>query len=357
MTSVLLVAQQLRRSAPGGIGTYTAGLTAAARSIDGGPIINLLASAPPARPDPMAQLAPVTASRLPAPLLVPAWSAGLVKAPAGHDLVHACSLAFPAPRPTVPLVVAVHDAAWRHVPDSYPAHGRRWHERALARARRQATAIVVPTAALADELRRDPGSRARIEPLTPMYGCDHLPAPADDDAAARLERLGVGGTFVLSVGTLQPRKNLPRVFSAYSRARPRLGGAALVVVGPSGWGPATAPVEGVAMAGEVEPAVLAALYRRASCLVYAPLQEGWGLPPVEAMDAGLPVVASPMPSTGAAALEVDPTDVDAIADAIVTAACDDVRRGELRQAGKARAAELTWAAVARAHVELWETVL
>jgi glycosyltransferase involved in cell wall biosynthesis len=91
-------------------------------------------------------------------------------------------------------------------------------------------------------------------------------------------------------------------------------------------------------------------------VAYVPLVEGWGLPPVEAMAACTPVVASPMPSTGGAALEVDPTDVDAIANALAVATGDDRRRSELVTAGLLRARELTWAAAARAHVELWHDV-
>jgi alpha-1,3-rhamnosyl/mannosyltransferase len=90
--------------------------------------------------------------------------------------------------------------------------------------------------------------------------------------------------------------------------------------------------------------------------VYVPRREGFGLPAVEAMAAGAPVVASPMPSTGGAALEVDPEDEDAIADALVRVVTDDGLRGELVAAGTARAGELTWEAAARRHVELWRTL-
>jgi glycosyltransferase involved in cell wall biosynthesis len=91
-------------------------------------------------------------------------------------------------------------------------------------------------------------------------------------------------------------------------------------------------------------------------LVYAPITEGWGLPPVEAMAAGTPVVASPMPSTGEAALTVDPTDVSAMTAAIVRAAADETCREELRDAGLARAGELTWAKAAATHVDLWRSL-
>ena len=350
----LVVAQQLRQPAPGGIGTYTRELVRAVQT-SGHAEVTLLASSPPAAPDPLGALGPVVASRLSARLLVRAWSTGVVGAPGGFDVMHACSLAFPGPPSGTPAVVAVHDVAWRSVPDAYPRHGRRWHESALRRAQRQATTLAVPTSATADSLRAGPqGGAARIDVVYPMYGCDHLPSPNPEATARLLQRLGVDGSFLLSVGTLQPRKNLARIFEAYRNVRTALPERwPLVVVGAAGWGEGVPPVEGVVLAGPVDDVDLAGLYRSARCLVYAPLTEGWGLPPVEAMAAGTPVVASPMPSIGEAALSVEPTDVDGLGAAIVRATTDEACRDELRDAGLARAGELTWARAAAAHVELW----
>src|SRR4051794_41959530 len=99
--------------------------------------------------------------------------------------------------------------------------------------------------------------------------------------------------------------------------------------------------------------VLAGLYGRARLVAYVPLMEGFGLPAVEAMYACAPVVASPMPSTGGAAFEVAPTDVDAIADALVQVAGQEAVRSRLVTGGMLRTSELTWTAAARRHVELW----
>jgi len=127
------------------------------------------------------------------------------------------------------------------------------------------------------------------------------------------------------------------------------------VVGPAGWGDDLVPAPGVVLTGPVAPSVLAGLYAGARCVAYVPLYEGFGLPVVEAMAACTPVVASVhLPGSGGAALEVDPTDVGAMAAALVTAAGDDRRRAELVTAGLLRAAELTWKAAARSHVALWE---
>lgn len=351
-----LVVEQLRRPVPGGIGTYARGLVQGLAKLgDDAPETLLLASRPPRGPDPLAALGPrVRASRLPAPLASRAWDAGLVPDVSGLDVVHAVSLALPATG-TVPSVACVHDLAWRSLPDAFPQRGRRWHEAALARTLRRAARLVVPSAATAEALLEAgarPGTVSVVE-----EGCDHLAAPDHPAASALLGRLGVEGPFLLSVGTLEPRKNLQRALGAFRLARRELPEPwPLVVAGPRGWGAGVAPEEGVVMAGEVEAGVLSALYERARCLVYVPLLEGWGLPAVEAMASGTPVVASPMPSTAGRALEVDPRDVEAIAAAMVGAACDDALRAEVAARGRARAEALTWAGAARAHVAVWREV-
>ena len=365
---VLLVAEQLRRAVPGGIGTYVRGLVAGSADPDRdgvgdhadarAPELTLLASAARRRTDPLRALAPLRTVPLPAAALTRLWDRDRLAAPSGYDVVHAASLAFP-PSPVTPLVVAVHDLAWRTVPDAFPDRGRRWHERALGRALAQAATLVVPSVDTADVLLAAGARPAAVEVLEPMYGCDHLPEADHAAADSLLDRLGIapGTPYLLTVGTMQPRKNLPRLAGAYAAARPRLPEPwPLVVVGPAGWGDAFVPPAGVVPAGEVGDAVLSALYERARCLLYVPVHEGFGLPPAEAMRAGVPVVASPMPSTGGAALEVDPLDVDAMAGAIVTAAVDEGRRASLVEAGRRRAAGLSWRRAADRHREVWAGV-
>jgi glycosyltransferase involved in cell wall biosynthesis len=352
-----VVVEQLRRTVPGGIGTYGLGLLQGLLSVDAAAraSVTLYASRSRSTPDPLADLGfPVVASRLRGPLLTRAWDRGLVAAPRRFDLVHSLSLAAPPVRHGT-LVVTVHDMAWRHVPEAYPRHGLQWHEAALRRALHRASHFVVPSDTVATEL---VGVGAPPEAVTMVpLGSDHLPPPDDEAAASLLARLGVGGEFLLSVGTLEPRKNLVRLFDAYGSCRASLPGPwPLVVVGPSGWGPSAVGTEGVVYAGAVRGATLAALYRRARLVAYVPVEEGFGLPPLEAMHQGTPVVASPIPSTGGAALEVDPTRVDDIATALVQVATDDDLRARLSTEGRARAARLTWAATARAHLDLWESL-
>jgi glycosyltransferase involved in cell wall biosynthesis len=351
---VLVVAEQLRQPVPGGIGTYVRGLLGGLGVLGNGtrPDVTLWASRPPrGGGEPLAGLGRVATSALPARAMVAAWDLGLGRPSLAPDVIHATSFAVP-PAGDPPLSVMVHDLAWRHFPEAYPARGRRWHEAALGRALRRAGLLVVPSSTVADDLLAAGAPASRVEVV--QEGCDHL-APADDPgAAALLGRLGVTGEFLLTVSTLEPRKNLPRLLAAYGAARDRLPEPwPLVVAGPSGWGPDVTPAPGVVLAGNVTGGVLTALYHRARVLAYVPLREGFGLPVVEAMACATPVVASAVPSAGGAALEVDPFDVGAIASALVRAATDEAARADLVSAGRARAAGLTWERAARAHVALW----
>jgi glycosyltransferase involved in cell wall biosynthesis len=282
------------------------------------------------------------------------WDGGLSDVPRGFEIVHAMSLAAPPAR-NARRIVTVHDVTWREVPDAFPARGRRWHERALTRVLGSDALVVTPSERVEKELEAAGADPARLRVIP--WGSDHLP-PADLDAAQRLlSQLRVEGDFLLSVGTREPRKNLARVIAAFRRARPLLPGPwPLVVVGPPGWGLDVAPVEGVIVTGSLDDAVLSALYSRAKMLVYAPIAEGFGLPPLEAMREGLPVVSSPVPSSGGAVYEVDPLDVEQITDAIVEVASDDRTRSRLVAAGRAHSEALTWRASARAHVALWRSL-
>ncbi|MDA8275176.1 MAG: glycosyltransferase family 1 protein [Actinomycetota bacterium] len=354
---VLVVAEQLRRAAPGGIGTYALGLLGGLRRLDpgAGPEVTVLASRRRRRavgPDPLAGPGfPVRSVPLPGPVLTRLWDAGVLGAPGGFDVVHAVSLAAPSGG-GAPLVAMVHDLLWRSHPEAYPRRGSAWHEAALERLLRRASRIVVPSDVVAAEL-TEAGAAPEDVAVVP-HGSDHLPPPDDRATEALLARNGVQGSFLLAVGTLEPRKNLDRLLDAYQRARPRLPEPwPLVVVGPAGWGDRLRHVGGVVLAGGVAPGVLAGLYRRARLLAYVPLGEGFGLPPVEAMAAGTPVVASPLPSTGGAAFEVDPHDVDGIAEALVAVATEEGLADDLRRRGGAHAARLRWSTTAERHVALW----
>ena len=357
---VIVVVEQLRLAVPGGIGTYTRALVGALAALDGAerPRCRLYAARSRVSPDPLGGLGfPVETSRWPDAALVRAWGFGLGRVGCRAALVHAVSLA--APPTAAPLVVTVHDLAWRAVPEAFPARGRRWHEQALRRAARRAACLVVPSEATAQALREAGLGVGDDRIAVVAEGSDHL-ATADPVATDEaLAQLGVGGDFLLAVGTREPRKNLPRLFDAYAIARPRFAEPLpLIVVGPVGWGTATAaPPAGVVFAGQVGDGVLAGLYGRARVVAYVPLVEGFGLPVVEAMRAGAPVVASAVPSSGGAAHEVDPRDVEAIADGLVRVASDGALRAGLVARGLARVGPLTWRAAAEGHLAVWRRIV
>ena len=361
--SVLLLVEQLRRSAAGGIGTYVLGLLQGLDELaeadpgsDDTPELTLTASrAPRGAVDPLAGLGhSLRASALPGPLLTRAWDHGLVRAPSGVDVVHAVSVATLEPGPS-PLVVTVHDLLWRRVPDAYPRRGRHWHEAALARALKRADHFVVPAEVVAGDL-VEAGASPESITVIPM-GSDHMPPPDIAGARSHLAALGVHGPFLLSVGTLEPRKNLQRLIDAYESIRDGLPEPwPLVMVGPSGWGEQVTAGPGVVLAGTVSAVELAGLYASARLLAYVPFIEGFGLPPVEAMSVGTPVVASPLPSTGGAAREVDPHETASIASGLLDVATDEAVRSELIRLGSARAAELSWSSIARRHREVWDRV-
>ena len=348
--SVFLVVEQLRRAVPGGIGTYITGLLQGLSGLElaGDPRVTLYASAV-AGPDPLeAQPFSIQKAALPSKVLTRLWRIGLGRVGSTQSLLHALSLAQP---PTDSrLVVTVHDLAWRTVPVAF--RQRRWHEHALAHARRKAALVVVPSQKVASELSLAGFSPQRIEVIE--HGSDHLPAPDHEATSKVLVRLGVSGDFLLSVGTLEPRKNLARLFEAYREARPYLPEPwPLVVVGPAGWGPNLAPEKDVYFTGAVAKNVLSGLYARARLLAYVPFDEGYGLPVVEAMRAGTPVLSSSVPSSKGASYLVDPRDVLDLADGLVRLSSDEGLRAEHIAAGQAATRELTWTRSAARHVALW----
>jgi glycosyltransferase involved in cell wall biosynthesis len=355
---LLVMVEQLRRPASGGIGTYIRGLLQGIDDLAPAerPDLTLTASRSTSgkgAPDPLAGLGhPVRAHPLPGPVLTRAWDRGLLRGPRRVDVIQATSLSTMAPGRAA-LVTTVHDLLWRRVPDAYPPRGRAWHEAALRRALRRSDRFIVPADVVAADL-MEAGASPDAVHVIPM-GSDHLPPPDMGAAGTLLSSMGIDGPFLLSVGTLEPRKNLPRLVEAYERIRGALPEPwPLVLVGPTGWGERVKPETGVVLTGLVAPSELSALYSMARLLAYVPLVEGFGLPPVEGMAFGTPVVASPLPSTAGAAFEVDPLDTDSIAAGLLAVATDEDQRSRLRRLGRDRSAALRWSGIARRHLAVWD---
>ena len=191
-----------------------------------------------------------------------------------------------------------------------------------------------------------------------------------DEAAVRAfrARYGLPDRFILYLGTLEPRKNVPRLLEAYARLR--RGGEApmLVLAGPRGWRHAAIDArvaalglgDAVRFLGYVPASDLPLCYNAASVFVYPSLYEGLGLPPLEALACGTPVVASNASSLpealGDAALLVDPRDPAALAGALAAALADEPLRGRLRAAGFAQARRFSWRRMAEQTLAVYHGV-
>lgn len=259
----------------------------------------------------------------------------------GMNVLHCPTHRAPL-RSAVPLVVTFHDLAVLRHPETFNRWTRTYSRFALprvAKAARRLIAVSEFTKRELIDLLDVPEEKVRVIP-----NAVGPPFEAQGDAAA--------GEYVLAVSTLEPRKNLPRLVEAYRRAR--LNGLELRVAGARGWGDVRIEGEGIRLLGEVGDDELARLYRGARCVAYVSLYEGFGLPVLEAMACGAPVVAGRNEASeelaGSAAVLVDPLDPDAIAAGLAEAVD---RRDELRGLGLERARAFDWREVARATVEVY----
>ncbi len=262
------------------------------------------------------------------------------------DVAH--STAHVAAASRAPMVATVHDLHFLHEPAHFTRRGVSVFTRFLDVVRAEAAIVVCPSQATRADCEAagiDPG-RLRITP----WGTDRQPVPAGEAARVRAEH-GLERRIVLFAGTVEPRKNLARLLDAFGR----LGDvdADLVVVGPDGWS-TELPATKVRRLGFVSDADRDALFAAADVVCYPSLREGFGLPVLEAMVQGAPIVTSATTSTaevaGDAALLVDPLDTDAIAGAI-RRLLDDTELGErLGDAARRRAATFTWERTADAMV-------
>ncbi len=362
--------EQFWHRIPGGTGRATYGtLRALAAAADRGPTAGggvearlMAAWHRPRRrhPSGLGDLGPVRFAPLPRPLLYESWLRvgwpPVERWTGPVDVVWAAAMVMAPSR--APVVATVHDLGFLDHPERNSRRGRAFFPRAWQAVGERAAAVVCPSQVVADECARhglDP-ARVRVVP----WGVDATQV-ADTEAEAARRRHGLPDVFALWVGTLEPRKNLERLVAAVGQ----IPGLHLAVVGPAGWNidgrDVLAPLAGrVHRLGPVADAELGALYRAATLFVFPSLLEGFGLPVLEAMAQGTPVVTSAGTATAEAAADaallVDPLDVDALAAAVASVLGDPALAADLARRGLRRAAERSWAATAVGYAAVFADV-
>jgi glycosyltransferase involved in cell wall biosynthesis len=303
----------------------------------------------------------------PTPLVrVPVFLAyELLKRPV--DVLHVQYTAPPFCR--VPVIVTIHDLAFEHLPETFTRRGSFQLKLTVRRTAKKAARI----ATVSEFSRQDLIRTYHLPPekVTVTYNgieSHFTPQPKSPGESAEIrQRFGIARDFLLAVGSLQPRKNLVRLIRAYAKLRNENENFTrqLVVVGRKLWltDEIFAEVkkqrwaDDVILTGYVADEDLPALYRSASAFVYPSLFEGFGLPPLEAMACGAPVVTSDTSSlpevTGDAALLIDPRDEQSLVNALIEVVNNQPLRARLREKGIAQAGKFTWREAAEKTLRLY----
>ncbi|MCY4145516.1 MAG: glycosyltransferase family 1 protein [Chloroflexi bacterium] len=352
----------------GGIGRYVRDLTAALAHIDAdsdyqlfvagathsslpkAPAANFMWRATPASPRWLARL--WHRARFPLPVEI---FTGRI------DLFHATDFVLPPTLPAARTLLTVHDLSFVRVPEAASPPLKAYLDAVVPRSVARAQHILADSQATKDDLVALYGAPA--DKITVLYcGVDARFQPVRDRGllGACRRKYGLAGVdYLLSVGTVQPRKNYSRVIEAVAAARQQGCDLHYAIAGGKGWLEdemrATIARLGaqpyVHLLGLADDADLPALYSGARALVMASLYEGFGLPALEAFACGTPVISSNLSSlpevAGEAALLVDPYDVAGIAEAVLALEKQPALRQRLAQAGYQRAAGFTWQRSAR----------
>jgi glycosyltransferase involved in cell wall biosynthesis len=266
-------------------------------------------------------------------------------------------------------IVTLHDAIAFRSPEGYPLLHRILHSWYVPSTLPNVDGIIT----VSNHARSDLEGCLAI-PQPPMHvvpngvGDQFRPIPTEL-AEATAARYGLTRPYILTVGAVQPRKNFGRLLAAFAGVRRDLPMHRLAIVGAAPWGPQgladlvqSHELAGrVVLAGYVEEKDLPAIYSAADLFVFPSLYEGFGLPPLEAMACGTPMIASNATSlpdvVGDGGMLVDARSTGSISEAILRLATDEALRASLRRRGLARASLFTWDEAARRTVEVYEAIL
>ena len=268
------------------------------------------------------------------------------------------------------VVATIHDLSFEHLPETFNRRSRAQLRLTVRRTARKAAQILT----LSEFSRRDIVDTYRIAPdrvsVTPAAAPSHF-KPIEDETELRKIReiYGIERDYILSVSSIQPRKNLVRLIEAYSclrGLRPEGKLPQLILVGKRGWldnetfrvAQRHSANNDIAFTGYVAENDLSALYSGATCFVYPSFFEGFGLPVLEAMQCGAPVIAGNRTSipevVGNAGLLFDPFDTNALVQALTRVLDDSEYRSVLRRQGLERAREFDWKQTARMTLQAYE---
>lgn len=267
-----------------------------------------------------------------------------------------------------PVVTTVHDVSWRRFPETFPTKDRWLLDIFLPLTFRRAAVVITDSRASCDDLVQF----FRVSPckvqVIPLAAEERFFSPVSDERRRIvLQRYGLTEGYILFVGVLQPRKNLGRLLEAAALLR-RTGVAhwSLVIVGKLGWKMKPllllvnelALTDLVSFTGYVPDEDLPALYRSALVFAYPALWEGFGLPVLEGMACGVPVLTSNTSSlqeiAEGAALLVNPLSITSIADGLRQLLCDEALREKLRWQGLERAKQFSWKTTAEETLRIYE---
>jgi len=263
------------------------------------------------------------------------------------DVVHAPAYVLPPTRAA--RVVTIHDLAFVRHPEWFTPNGVDYFTRFLDRVRESDTVVITPSTTTANDCVSQGIDESRIHTIG--WGIDASAASTAEVDDAR-ERYALPGEFVLFVGTIEPRKNVSTLIDAVAH----LSNVPLVIVGPSGWG--EIDLGGATVLGAVPDDDIAPLMAAADVLAYPSHLEGFGLPVLEAMAQGTPVLTTentaPAELAGGAGVSVNTHSALSIADALRALLDSPSLRETLGTIGTQRAASFRWDAAAQAHAAIYE---
>ena len=271
-----------------------------------------------------------------------------------------------------PVVVSIHDLSFEHLPQTFKRRSRTQLRLTVRHTARRAARILSLSEHTRSDIMETYGIESDRIKAIPIAAPDHFCRVVDKRELQRVRHTyGIDRDYILSVGSIQPRRNLARLVKAYASLRGECSAdklPKLVLVGKCAWLydetlrtlDELGVKDSVILTGYVPEADLPALYSSALCFVYPSYFEGFGLPPLEAMKCGAPVIVGNRTSlpevVGDAGLTVDPFDVDAIAGAIRKLMNDSTLRATLSLMGQERASAFTWRETARQTLRIYQEV-